>query len=102
MLTGKDSAVDQGINGLLEAELTEQLSRSRCERAETATNSRNGYRPRLLNCLGPGRVHLSTPRDRAGNYRSQLLSERRGQDEEMEAAPRPIDRERVADLARSA
>ncbi|MDF0664467.1 MAG: transposase [Nitrospira sp.] len=94
--------IQQWINGLLEAELTEQLGRPQYERAETATNYRNGYRPRPLNCLGLGRVHLSIPRDRAAGYRSQLLPERRGQDKEMEAASRPIDRERVADLARRA
>ena len=77
--------IQQWVNRLLEAELTEHLGRKRYERTEAAGNYRNGYRPRTLNCLGLGRLTLTVPRDRAGSYQSQVLPERRGQDDELEA-----------------
>jgi putative transposase len=48
-------------------------------------NYRNGYRPRQLNLLGLGVLRLRVPRDRRGTFHSQLLPERKGQDEAFEA-----------------
>ncbi len=74
------------INSLLEAEMTELLRRDRYEPSgEPNPNYRNGYRPRNLNLMGMGKVEISVPRDRNGEYRSQFLPNRKGQDAEFES-----------------
>ena len=76
------------LNSLLAAELDDHLERKRYEPApadEAGPNYRNGYRPRLLNLLGLGRLRLRVPRDRQGTFHSRLLPERKGQDEAFEA-----------------
>lgn len=76
------------INSLLAAELDDHLERKRYEPVptdETGPNYRNGYRPRQLNLLGLGVLHMRVPRDRQGKFRSRLLPERKGQDEAFEA-----------------
>ena len=74
------------IEGMVQGEMTEHLGRGPNQPSEEAApNYRNGYRPRKLNLLGLGQVELRVPRDRTGTFRSALLPERRGQDEEFEA-----------------
>jgi putative transposase len=76
------------LNGLLAAELDDHLERKRYEPApadEAGPNYRNGYRPRQLNLLGLGVLHMRVPRDRRGTFHSRLLPERKGQDEAFEA-----------------
>src|SRR5439155_14314711 len=48
-------------------------------------NYRNGYRPRRINFFGLGEIELKVPRDRQGEFTSQWLPERKGQDPELEA-----------------
>jgi putative transposase len=74
------------INSLLEGERDEFLGRDRYERLDTKQdNYRNGYRPRGINFLGLGELELSVPRDRKGDFQSQWLPDRKGQDAELEA-----------------
>src|SRR2546423_14841996 len=74
------------INGLLEGERDEFLGRGRhVALDESHDNYRNGYRPRRINFFGLGEIELKVPRDRQGEFTSQWLPERKGQDAELEA-----------------
>jgi len=74
------------VNSLLEAERDEFLGRGRHQPLdEDHDNYRNGYRPRKINFFGLGEVELQVPRDRKGEFESQWLPERKGQDPELEA-----------------
>jgi putative transposase len=74
------------INSLLEGERDEFLGRGRHARLdESHRNYRNGYRPRGINFFGLGEIQLKVPRDRKGEFQSQWLPERKGQDAELEA-----------------
>jgi putative transposase len=74
------------VNSLLEGERDEFLGRGRHQPLdENHDNYRNGYRPRKINFFGLGEVELRIPRDRQGEFESQWLPERKGQDAELEA-----------------
>jgi putative transposase len=74
------------VNGLLEAERGEFLGRGRYQMLdEQHDNYRNGYRPRKINLFGLGELKLRVPRDRKGEFQSELLPEGKGQDAELEA-----------------
>jgi putative transposase len=74
------------INSLLEAERDEFLGRSRHQPLDGEhDNYRNGYRPRKINLFGLGSLELRIPRDRKGEFESEWLPERKGQDPELEA-----------------
>jgi putative transposase len=74
------------VNSLLEAERDEFLGRGRHQPLdERHRNYRNGYRPRRINLFGLGELELQVPRDRNGEFESQWLPERKGQDAELEA-----------------
>lgn len=74
------------INSLLEAERDEFLGRGRHQPLDSGhDNYRNGYRPRKINLLGLGEMDLRVPRDRQGEFTSEWLPERKGQDVEVEA-----------------
>jgi mutator family transposase len=74
------------INSLLEGERDEFLGRDRNVALDDGhDNYRNGYRPRRINFFGLGKIELKVPRDRKGEFESQWLPERKGQDPELEA-----------------
>jgi putative transposase len=74
------------INSLLEGERDEFLGRDRhVPLDEGHDNYRNGYRPRRINFFGLGEIELKVPRDRQGEFTSQWLPERKGQDPELPA-----------------
>lgn len=74
------------INSLLEGERDEFLGRGRHVGLDEAHDDyRNGYRPRRINFFGLGDLELKVPRDRKGEFQSQWLPERKGQDPELEA-----------------
>lgn len=74
------------INGLLEAERDEFLGRGRYQMLdEHHDNYRNGYRTRKINLFGLGALELRVPRDRKGEFQSELLPEGKSQDAELEA-----------------
>jgi putative transposase len=74
------------INSVLEAERDEFLGRARYAQLDKQhDNYRNGYRDRVLNFFGLGKIELRVPRDRKGEFESAWLPERKGQDPETEA-----------------
>ena len=74
------------IDSVLEAERDEFLGRGRyAPLGEGHDNYRNGYRRRVLNFFGLGKIELNVPRDRKREFESAWLPERKGQDPETEA-----------------
>ena len=74
------------IDSVLEAERDEFLGRGRyASLDEQHDNYRNGYRRRVLNFFGLGKIELKVPRDRKGEFESAWLPERTAQDPETEA-----------------
>src|SRR5207247_839410 len=74
------------IDSVLEAERDEFLGRGRYAQLDEAhDNYRNGYRHRVLNFFGLGKIELKVPRDRKGEFESAWLPERTAQDRETEA-----------------
>ena len=64
------------MNDLLQAELSMQLGREPYERALGGSNHRNGYRPRRFTLKGLGTLELRIPRDREGQYQTELVPDR--------------------------
>jgi putative transposase len=74
------------IDSVLEGERDEFLGRGRyAQLDEQHDNYRNGYRRRVLNFFGLGKIELKVPRDRKGEFESAWLPERKAQDPETEA-----------------
>lgn len=61
------------LTKLMDAELTHHLGRKRYERGEGKKNHRNGSYPRNFCIKGIGEVEVEVPRDRAGDYKTQVL-----------------------------
>jgi putative transposase len=60
------------LQELLETEIESHLGASRHERTESRRGYRNGYQPRMLNTR-VGRIELMIPRDRDGNFHTELF-----------------------------
>ena len=74
------------VNSLLEAERDEFLGRGRHPSLDKEHDHyRHGYRPRKINFFGLGEIELRVSRDRQGEFASEWLPERKGQDAELEA-----------------
>ena len=71
--TDVKQSVGQFISDLMETELTDFLGRKRYERIEGKGNHRNGSYPRQYTLKGIGRVAVRVPRDRDGDYRTQVI-----------------------------
>jgi putative transposase len=65
--------VGQYISELMETELTGFLGRDRYERAEGESNHRNGSYGRKFAIKGIGQVGVKVPRDRKGEFTTQVL-----------------------------
>ncbi len=61
------------LTNLMDAELTHHLGRKRYERASGITNHRNGRYSRKFCIKGVGEVGVQVPRDRDGEYQTQVL-----------------------------
>lgn len=61
------------LTNLMKAELTHVLGREEYERRKGTTNHRNGSYPRNFCIKGIGEVAVRVPRDRNGDYRTQVL-----------------------------
>jgi putative transposase len=68
----KDS-VGQYLSELMETELTGFLGRDRYERVEGESNHRNGSYGRKFTLKGIGEVDLKVPRDRKGEFSTQVI-----------------------------
>ena len=65
--------VGQYLSELMDVELTQFLGRERYERVEGQTNHRNGSYPRAFTLKGIGEVALRVPRDRDGQFTTQVI-----------------------------
>lgn len=65
--------VGQYLSALMDTELTSFLGRGRYERCEDQTNHRNGSYPRQFTLKGIGQVGVKVPRDRKGEYSTQVI-----------------------------
>ena len=74
-MIGKDIQKDVGqyLTNLMQAELTHHLGREKYERSGDETNHRNGSYPRKFCIKGIGNVDVEVPRDRQGEYQTQVL-----------------------------
>jgi putative transposase len=61
------------LTNLMEQELTHHVGREKYERKEGETDYRNGSYTRTFCMKGVGDVELRVPRDRDGNFQSQVL-----------------------------
>lgn len=61
------------LTNLMKAELTHVLGREKYERNKGETNHRNGSYPRNFCIKGIGEVAVKVPRDRKGEYQTQVL-----------------------------
>jgi len=68
----KDS-VGMYLSELMETELTGFLGRDRYERVEGESNHRNGSYDRKFTLKGIGEVDVKVPRDRKGDFRTQVI-----------------------------
>ncbi len=65
--------VGQYLSELMDVELTQLLGRERYERVQGETNHRNGSYPRGFTLKGIGEVAVKVPRDRKGEYKTQVI-----------------------------
>ena len=65
--------VGQYMSTLMESELTQFLGRDRYERCEGKSNHRNGSYPRDFTLKGIGEVGVKVPRDRNGEFSTQVI-----------------------------
>ena len=65
--------VGKYLTGLMDAELTHLLGRERYERIDEDTNHRNGTYSRRFCIKGIGEVELRIPRDRDGEFKTQVI-----------------------------
>jgi putative transposase len=61
------------LSSLMDVELTNFLGRDRYERCEGDTNHRNGFYPRKFTLKGIGEVGVSVPRDRNGEFSTEVI-----------------------------
>lgn len=65
--------VGKYLTGLMDAELTHHLGREKYERADGDANHRNGTYARRFCIKGIGEVELRIPRDRDGEFKTQVI-----------------------------
>jgi putative transposase len=65
--------VGQYLSALMNSELTEFLGRERYERCDGESNHRNGSYPRHFTLKGIGEVGVRVPRDRKGEFNTQVI-----------------------------
>ena len=66
-------SVGRYMSALMETELTDFLGRKRYERIEGKSNHRNGSYARKYTLKGIGEVAVSIPRDRKGDFETQVI-----------------------------
>lgn len=76
-------AVTAYLDTVMRAELTDWLGRERYQRTGGAVNHRNGCYPRRFTIKGIGDVRVLVPRDRRGDFQSQVLPRYRRYEQEI-------------------
>ena len=66
-------SVGRYMSELMDTELTDFLGRQRYERIEGNSNHRNGSYPRRYTLKGIGKVSVRVPRDRNGDFETQVI-----------------------------
>ncbi|MDY7035231.1 MAG: transposase [Thermodesulfobacteriota bacterium] len=67
-------SVGEYLSKLMKMELTHFLGRERYEHGQGDVNHRNGSYDRNFTLKGIGEVQVDVPRDRKGEYKTQVLS----------------------------
>ena len=76
-------AVGGYLSEIMRLELTKFLGRQPYERAEDEPNHRNGSYPRLFTLKGIGEVPMQVPRDRKGEYQTQVIPKSKQYEDEL-------------------
>ncbi|MFP4642678.1 MAG: IS256 family transposase, partial [Dehalococcoidia bacterium] len=76
-------AVGEYLSKIMRAELTHFLGRGPYERGEEETNHRNGSYPRRFTLKGIGDVQVEVPRDRQGEYQTQVIPKSKRYEDEL-------------------
>ena len=71
--TNVQETVGKYLSRLMDVELTEFLGRGRYERSEGDSDHRNGSYSRKFTLKGVGEVGVKVPRDRNGEFKTQVL-----------------------------
>ena len=71
------------LSELMDVELTSFLGRRRYERLEGKTNHRNGFYGRHFTLKGIGEVAVNVPRDRKGEYKTQVIPRSKQYEDEL-------------------
>ncbi|MDP6180162.1 MAG: transposase, partial [Desulfatiglandales bacterium] len=66
-------SVGEYLSKLMDTEMTCFLGRERYERIEKEVNHRNGSYPREFTLKGIGKVDVKVPRDREGDFKTQVI-----------------------------
>ena len=75
--------VGEYLTAMMNAELTHFLGRDPYERGENEVDHRNGSYDRSFTLKGVGEVQVKVPRDRRGDFRTQVLPRSRQYEEEI-------------------
>jgi putative transposase len=76
-------AVGDYLSEMMKLELTRFLGRQPYERAEMESNHRNGSYPRSFTLKGIGEVAVKVPRDRNGQYQTQVIPRSKQYEDEL-------------------
>jgi putative transposase len=76
-------AVGEYLSELMRLELTRFLGRKPYERVEEGSNHRNGSYPRSFTLKGIGEVPVNVPRDRKGEYQTQVIPKSKQYEDEL-------------------
>lgn len=76
-------SVGQYLTKLMDVELTDFLGRGRYERVEEEANHRNGSYGRHYTLKGIGSVDVKVPRDRKGEFQTQILPRSKQYEDEI-------------------
>jgi len=76
-------AVGGYLSEIMRLELTKFLGRQPYERAEEESNHRNGSYPRCFTLKGIGEVPVQVPRDRKGEYQTQVIPKSKQYEDEL-------------------
>jgi len=76
-------AVGGYLSEIMRLELTRFLGRQPYERIEEASNHRNGWYPRRFTLKGMGQVPVQVPRDRKGEYQTQVIPKSKQYEDEL-------------------
>ena len=81
--TDMPHAVGGYLSEIMRLELTKYLGRQPYERTDEQTNHRNGSYPRCFTLKGIGEVPVQMPRDRNGEYQTQVIPKSKRYEDEL-------------------